>query len=95
MVELYNKFKKNQLDIEDKVIIGKSQIGEQRNDLPEDLQSKLQGITNLDTNVHPDISNKSDPGFIYFKLLQEFNSKFCDEIKVENELIKKSKPMKN
>jgi len=55
MVELYNKFKKNALDLGDKVVISKSQIagaivGELRQDIPEELQTQMECINQLDIN---------------------------------------------
>jgi len=55
MVELYNKFKKNALDLGDKVVISKSQIagaivGELRQDIPEELQTQMEYINQLDIN---------------------------------------------
>ena len=46
--------------------MGKSQIGEQRNDLPDELMAQLQAINNMDTNAHTDTSNKKHSGFKHF-----------------------------
>jgi uncharacterized protein with HEPN domain len=44
MVELYNKFKQNKLEVEDKVVMGKSVIGETREDLPVELRVSIESV---------------------------------------------------
>tara|TARA_B110000285_G_C15054704_1_gene578905 strand:- start:160 stop:348 length:189 start_codon:yes stop_codon:yes gene_type:complete len=44
MVELYNKFKQNKLEVEDKVVMDKSVIGETREDLPVELRVSIESF---------------------------------------------------
>lgn len=88
IIELYNKFKSNKLELSDQLVLNYPDT-----QLSTDLQKNLNTIEMLDLNKHVDGIDTDSISYKYCNSLNQFKIDFSVEIKIQNDIAGKTRMM--